>query len=298
MNPDFIQIGRHGKYSLTNKGYCYLQQQLLLGGQSFIKLAKVFDINPDTLSALAKENNLWIDNRQKYAVNTDYFYNIDTPEKAYWLGFLDADGCINKNNTQLIFELQARDELSLYKFRSCLDSSHPIKQKIVKLNNKVFIHSCLTITNKTLCNDLTRHGCTSNKSLTLTPPIINSELYSYWILGYMDGDGSVKVFTDKSRLKQVLRLGISFTGTYEVLSFIKEYFHSNANIRREHRCKNNTYNFTITESTSLDFLSQMYNTEPFGYISLDRKREKFIKYLDYEGDKIYGSFKSKRITAK
>lgn len=42
----------------------------------------------------------------------------------------------------------------------------------------------------------------------------------------------------------------------------------------------------------------MYNTEPLGYMSLDRKRNKFIEYLDYEGDKIYGSFKPKRTTTE
>ena len=42
----------------------------------------------------------------------------------------------------------------------------------------------------------------------------------------------------------------------------------------------------------------MYNTEPLGYMSLDRKRNKFIEYLDYKGDKIYGSFKPKRTTTE
>jgi hypothetical protein len=28
----------------------------------------------------------------------DFFHCIDTPEKAYWLGFLHADGCISKTN--------------------------------------------------------------------------------------------------------------------------------------------------------------------------------------------------------
>ena len=79
MNPDFIQKGKHRKYFLTDKGYNYLQQELLMGGQSFISLAKIFDINPDTLSVLAKENGLFVDNRQKYVVNSNYFHDIDTP---------------------------------------------------------------------------------------------------------------------------------------------------------------------------------------------------------------------------
>ena len=298
MNPDFIQQGKHRKYFRTDKGYNYLQQELLMGGQSFISLAKIFDINPDTLSVLAKENGLFVDNRQKYVVNSNYFHDIDTPEKAYWLGFLYADGCISKKSAKLILELQEQDELSLYKLRSCLDSSHPIKRKIVKFNEKTFHHSYIVIVNKILCNDLIKHGCIEKKSLILLPPSINPELYSAWILGYMDGDGSIKVFKDSSRQKEVLRLNISFTGTYEILSFIKSFFHSDAKIRHEHRCINNTYNFTITESASLNFLSEMYNTEPLGYMSLDRKRNKFIEYLDYKGDKIYGSFKPKRTTTE
>ena len=58
MNPDFIQKGKHRKYFLTDKGYNYLQQELLMGGQSFISLAKIFDINPgDNLIVLGDEGN-------------------------------------------------------------------------------------------------------------------------------------------------------------------------------------------------------------------------------------------------
>lgn len=32
--------------------------------------------------------------RYKYSFNASYFNTIDTPEKAYWLGFIAADGCI------------------------------------------------------------------------------------------------------------------------------------------------------------------------------------------------------------
>ena len=32
----------------------------------------------------------------KHNLNKDYFKNIDNEEKAYWLGFIAADGCIYK----------------------------------------------------------------------------------------------------------------------------------------------------------------------------------------------------------
>ena len=36
-------------------------------------------------------------NRRKYNVNDSYFEKIDTEHKAYWLGFIYADGYIIKN---------------------------------------------------------------------------------------------------------------------------------------------------------------------------------------------------------
>lgn len=33
---------------------------------------------------------------RKHFFNERYFENIDTEEKAYWLGFISADGCISK----------------------------------------------------------------------------------------------------------------------------------------------------------------------------------------------------------
>src|SRR5215210_1359320 len=34
--------------------------------------------------------------RRKYAVNLDYFETVDSPDKAYFLGFIAAAGCVRK----------------------------------------------------------------------------------------------------------------------------------------------------------------------------------------------------------
>ena len=38
--------------------------------------------------------------KRKYNVNDNYFNKIDNEEKAYWLGFLLADGCIHERARQ------------------------------------------------------------------------------------------------------------------------------------------------------------------------------------------------------
>jgi hypothetical protein len=49
----------------------------------------------------------------------DYFRNIDSNEKAYWLGFLAADGAVFQNSRQysVTLDLQPRDLHWLERFR-------------------------------------------------------------------------------------------------------------------------------------------------------------------------------------
>ena len=63
----------------------------------------------------------------KYEYNKDYFSKIDTSDKAYWLGFLYADGCINRfyrgeklKSMTLELGLCYRDKEHLEKFKNCL----------------------------------------------------------------------------------------------------------------------------------------------------------------------------------
>ena len=51
--------------------------------------------------------------KDKYTYNHDYFENIDSPQKAYWLGFIYADGGVaiddKTNSCELSIKLQASD---------------------------------------------------------------------------------------------------------------------------------------------------------------------------------------------
>lgn len=77
---------------------------------------------------------------KKYNYNTTYFEKIDSPEKAYWLGFLYADGCVRKNGKSLILEitLSKTDKLQLEKLRNVLSPNNVIYDKVKVLKNKKF----------------------------------------------------------------------------------------------------------------------------------------------------------------
>ena len=63
--------------------------------------------------------------REKYSFNRQYFNNIDTEDKAYWLGFLLADG--NNTEATLRIRLKAADREHLEKFNTCINGNIEIK---------------------------------------------------------------------------------------------------------------------------------------------------------------------------
>ena len=72
--------------------------------------------------------------RSKYPVNEDYFEDINTKEKAYWLGVLYADGAINKNNS---VRLGMKDKDHIEKFKKAIGA---INHKIGVTIDKRFTH--------------------------------------------------------------------------------------------------------------------------------------------------------------
>ena len=52
---------------------------------------------------------------RKYRCNETYFDHIDSESKAYWLGFIYADGCISNNGYRFEVRLSKNDEDHLIK---------------------------------------------------------------------------------------------------------------------------------------------------------------------------------------
>lgn len=61
---------------------------------------------------------------RRYTVDEGFFDSIDTPDKAYWLGFLTADGVIGDSFVRIHLKLDDTDHLC--KFTASLRSEQPI----------------------------------------------------------------------------------------------------------------------------------------------------------------------------
>lgn len=202
-----------------------------------------------------------------YHYNTKYFEQINTPDKAYWLGFIAADGNIRKDFLRLRIELNIKDYSHLEKFRQNIEGDMPIKD-----NNRLNNHSCYIDVNcKKMMIDLLKYGITPNKSLTLNIQwcLIPEELHKYVIRGYFDGDGSFNLYDARGYKEWEL----SFIGTQSILYSFQKFFHKE---KKLFSCGNN-YRFCYKNKEDIiEVLLLFYNDD---IIYLDRKREKIRDFL-------------------
>lgn len=121
--------------------------------------------------------------RRRYPCNDHFFGHINTEEKAYWAGFITADGCItnNRNSPVLSVSVARPDKEHLALFLSALSARNPI----CDCRNQSYV--CLY--SHALCADLTRQGIGPRKTSRERIPTITKALRRHFIRGYFDGDG-------------------------------------------------------------------------------------------------------------
>lgn len=134
----------------------------------------------------------------------NYFEIIDTPQKAYFLGLMYADGYVSHskrllgNNKiyicyKMSISLQEQDKSILELFKRELKRPN----ELIKIINKDIsinraIQYCFTVSGQKIHDDLVKHGCVENKSLILQfPKTVPEKLMSHFIRGYFDGDGCI-----------------------------------------------------------------------------------------------------------
>ena len=182
-------------------------------------VSNIANVSDTTISQILKKNNINIlsssEVNRKYYVDDQYFDNINTSNKAYFLGLLFADGNISNEQTHRIsMFLQNQDFAILKKMLDDMNSTYPLKSiEYSKKNPNWQDQVGFTICSKGLWNGLYCHGMYPNKSLIVQYPInMPSELDRHFIRGLLDGDGHIQ--TDGHH--------IAITGTEMILNTIKD----------------------------------------------------------------------------
>lgn len=222
----------------------------------------------------------------KYEYDRDYFKNIDTEEKAYWLGFITADGNIqdnrkteNKSNAvSLRIRLSVKDKIHLELFNKHLKSNknitYPKNYGVYGDNPELCM---LEFNSKQIVDDLKNKGITSNKTTKETPyKQINRNFIKDYIRGIFDGDGSIYYNPKNKKGNKEW----SIFSSMEMCEFIKDYLSSELDIKfnkitSDHRCEELLRLRTCSGKNIEKIYNHLYYKD---CISLKRK-ENIIKNL-------------------
>ncbi|WP_186431436.1 LAGLIDADG family homing endonuclease [Clostridium sp. BSD9I1] len=210
-----------------------------------------------------------------YKINDSFFKKIDTEDKAYWLGFIYADGFITMPHS-FGLSLAAKDKSHLVKLLKCLESNYPLHDYETDGKYGKHPYSRLLINNEEIFRDLQDKNVRLRKTLIIEFPneeVLPKELYKHFIRGYFDGDGSL-ILSEGS-------INFKICGTKEFLFKFIQIFNEVSKYDFKYklykRNKDNKNNYYL----SYGGLRKVYSILSYLYkdstIFLDRKKEKYKK---------------------
>lgn len=267
----------------------YVEQNL-----TTYQLGKLFNCSASVFQREFKKANLIVkDNshsRQKYPIRENIFDFVDTEEKAYWLGFLYADGNVSKSN-RVRLSLAEEDIEIVKKFSNFIFEQERIKfyqqpEDRKSSQNLVYVDVC----NKHIAQTLTKLGCPPKKTFILTFPIwLDKNLHNHFIRGYFDGDGCLSNYKEKQKgrgknnkdvfVSEYEKSHFSILSTKEFLTSLQIIFSElgiNSSLSKRHKERKNN-NFTLTVNGNRQIQRLMNWLYQDATIFLQRK---YYKYLE------------------
>lgn len=196
-------------------------------------------------------------------VNEKYFDEVDNFKKAYWLGFIMADGYTyktpNREKYELAIKIKSTDIDHLKEFAK--DIAFP-EEKITtrsEKRNESINYSCSLRTYNThlVKTVMNKHKIVQNKTyVQCLPDSIPKEYISDFIRGYWDGNGS---FAQKG--------WSACTMSYQLIESFAKYFDEN-NIEytlRKQLCKSGNYLhlIRIRNKSQEEFIELIYPPEKY-----------------------------------
>lgn len=200
----------------------------------------------------------------KTTADTSYFDNIDSEEKAYWLGFMAADGNVYKE--QVGIKLSSKDVEHLRKFRDSVGSSAKIEIGKIKGNRE---YCRFRVCSPHTAKSLEKYGIIPSKSLTLGLNLdtIDTSLHRHVWRGIFDGDGWFSLDTKRN----LWFLGLC--GSYHTISKFIDFTSKLCNTKFTPVERKSIFQVVTGSRKSVPVIANaLYENSS---ISLDRKREKY-----------------------
>ena len=256
-------------------------------GETYTSIAKHYKRDISTISDIAKNIGYKCKNNRnrKYNLNENYFEVIDTEHKAYWLGFIMADGAVCKtakstksDTNRLYINISDVDKELLNTL--CDDLNYDRTQvKSYIPNGSTYSNNkmCkLNINSTKICEDLKKYGIIKQKTGKEKFVLLDDALMPHFIRGFFDGDGTVyNTYQNGPRITHV-----GFSGNYIFLNNLKTYLKKQGIIKNDNKitqekrnnCNCCSYSFANKKDIK-SFCDYIYKDAT---VFLERKHNKFL----------------------
>lgn len=206
----------------------------------------------------------------------DYFKDIDTPEKAYWLGMLLADGwvtCRNNVPKEVGLALKLEDKNAVEQLKRDVRYSGKIVDKVNK--NSYAAGESRLATLRITCQKFTEYtiaaGIKERKSGKLKVPEGAFKFPSSFCRGYFDGNGSINS-------RNFCFICVSENFNTELKDFIEKYAQTELSSTCQISQNTGKPVWRLTGyRQDRKVLSWMYRSPGF---RLERKHKEFLAYWD------------------
>jgi len=252
------------------------------GLYSYNEVGRIFNIQGQRVISILKKRNIPLLHKKnrKYKIDDTYFDEINTEEKAYFLGLIYADGCNYTPRNSVSIGLQEDDMHILLRFNQELKSNKPLYFKDNKSKNPNWqnTYTC-DIYSERISKRLIELGIPQAKSLILKYPTeeqVPKSLIRPFLLGSMDGDGSFSIY-DSGHITPRIKIG--FVSTLDFCLGFSETLRSELNVncslgKRYKDRDTTTRQLSISGNNQvIKVLDWLYNDAK---IFLNRKYEKYI----------------------
>lgn len=241
----------------------------------------------DQINYIVREKGITRRNGKQIVLNHDYFEEIDSNEKAYWLGLLFSDGNVQyhpeKGNSWTIrLGLMEEDAYLIEEFIKAVGSDREVKTYMnstgfQRKDGKPHRESRVILSSPKMAQDLSKYGIVPRKSLKVHElPTIHEKYMSHFIRGFFDGNGSIT--HNKYKDKKVPR--VMFYSTYDFCKCLNDYLHDTLNLTEHEVYKQKEYNVSFITYGKFQDIVNLYDymyQDATHYMK--RKKEKFELYI-------------------
>lgn len=160
------------------------------------KIASEMNISQRAMRQILKEKHVNPHLKNRYKFNENYFECLDSPKKAYLLGFLFADGFVGNDSNQIVLSSTDKEVIDL--FASEIDYTGKIRESHNSGYGSKKIQYSVQVNSSKMKRDLKKYGMIYGKGVrTKHLPEIEEPLLFQFIRGYAEADGSLSIRTSR-----------------------------------------------------------------------------------------------------